>query len=105
MGIIHPGFDCFVFKRSAYPNYIMGNICIGINWVGTVLLWNLQVFSNSFSLFDKLHLTFHIGDDKSWKNPKFADYVFHNKTEAKKIYLQLQQENMNFSDQKHWELL
>ena len=105
IGTSHPGFDCFIFKRNMYPTYILHDICIGINWVGTVLLWNLQVFSKYFKILEDIHLTFHIGNDKTWKNPQFEDYVIHNKTEAKNIYLQLQKIKKSFNDEKHWKYL
>ncbi len=105
IGEAHPGFDCFVFKRDVFPKYILNNSCIGINWIGTVLLWNLEVFSSRFKVFEDLHLTFHIGNDKTWKNPKFSDYVKHNKNEAKKIYSELQSIDNTFSDKRHERLL
>ena len=105
IGEPHPGFDCFIFKRKVYPKYVLYNVCIGVNWVGKVLLWNLEVFSRKFKVFTDVHLTFHIGNDQIWKNRKYVDYVEHNKNEAKKIYLQLQRKNGNFKDEKYFALL
>lgn len=89
-GAPHPGYDCFVFRRSLFERFVLGNTCLGINWVGTVLLWNLQVFARDFRAFTDLHMTFHIGNDKAWKNPAFADYVAHNKREAAAVCGRLQ---------------
>ena len=33
-GMIHPGFDCFVFKRDLLEKIDMGNICLGIPFIG-----------------------------------------------------------------------
>ena len=74
----HPGFDCFVFRRDAYPDYELGEACIGANWIGRVLLSNLIVHSNKFKVFENEYLTFHIGDDRSWKVEKYSDYDLHN---------------------------
>jgi hypothetical protein len=82
VGDPHPGHDCFVFNRSAYEKYVLGNVCIGIDLVGRVLLWNLCAHSRRFREFTDLHLTFHIGNTKAWKNPEFADYRAFNAREA-----------------------
>ena len=37
VGEKHPGYDCFVFRRDAYPNFDLGTACIGANWIGRVL--------------------------------------------------------------------
>ena len=71
----HPGHDCFVFKRDAFPEYDLGNTCIGIAGVGRVLILNLACHSERFREFKDLQLTFHIGNDQIWKNPKLADYA------------------------------
>jgi len=63
----HPGYDCFIFKRDLYPEFHLGNACIGANWIGRVLISNLIAHANSFKIFEDEKLTFHIGDDRSWK--------------------------------------
>jgi hypothetical protein len=78
----HPGHDCFVFVRDLYPNFNVGNVCLGAAWVGRVLLWNLCVHAKHFYEFKKLHLTFHIGNDKAWKADHLSDYELHNRKEA-----------------------
>lgn len=77
----HPGFDCFVFKRDMYKNFNLGTACIGANWIGRVLIVNLIANAGKFKIFDNLHLTFHIGDDRNWKNHEFYDYDRHNETQ------------------------
>lgn len=78
----HPGFDCFVFRRDNYHKFRLAEICIGINWVGALLMVNLECYSANFKLFDHLHLTFHLGDDKVWSNPDFDDYREFNVRQA-----------------------
>ena len=84
MGDPHPGYDCFVFDRNYYPEFILENICIGIQYVGLVLYVNLKLIAKNFKEFNKEHITFHIGNDKSWKErPSF--YKEHNEREFHKI--------------------
>lgn len=78
----HIGHDCFVFKRDVYPHFHLGNVGIGIRLVGRVLLWNLVAQSTRFKEFKDLHLTFHLGQDKPWKNSVLKDYDRHNYEEA-----------------------
>jgi len=81
----HPGYDCFIFRRAIYPEYILGSACIGANWIGKVIISNVITFANRFRLFEDEHVTFHIGDDRSWKNDKLDDYHQHNETELNKV--------------------
>lgn len=74
----HPGYDCFVFKRDVYPNYQLGTACIGANWIGRVLISNVIAYSSQFKVFEDEHLTFHIGDDRSWKISEFNAYDKNN---------------------------
>jgi len=78
----HPGFDCFVFKKSAYEEYQLGKICIGTTRIGLVFIANLMMNSDSFHVFKKEHLTFHIGEDRIWENKDLNDYVEFNEKEA-----------------------
>lgn len=80
VGEKHPGFDCFVFKRSAYEQYCLGNVCIGANWIGRSLICNLLAFSENPLILTDAHLTFHLGDDRSWKTLDYIDYDEHNES-------------------------
>jgi len=81
IGEKHPGFDCFVFKREAYDKYTLGDACIGANWIGRVLISNVIAYADKFKVFEDEHLTFHLGDDRSWKVEKYLDYDRNNERE------------------------
>lgn len=85
LGEKHKGWDCFVFKRSLYPNFDLGTACIGTNWIGRVMITNMACFAKKFKIFEDLHLTFHIGNDRLWKSDRFEDYARHNRDECKRI--------------------
>ena len=95
IGESHIGHDCFVFKREIYPRFKLGNVCVGVRLVGRVLLWNLLAYSGEFNEFKNLHLTFHAGTNKPWKNPDLKDYDKFNELEAKKA-LQLINQGRDF---------
>jgi hypothetical protein len=59
----HPGFDCFVFHRSIYPRFRMGQVCVGIPFIGILTAQNVFAYGENFRLLDQEHLTFHIGED------------------------------------------
>lgn len=82
LGRKHPGFDCFVFPRSAIPDLELGNVCLGAIPVGKLLLLNLQLWCKSFSVVDDAHVTFHLGRDRVWLDPKYRPNELHNKREA-----------------------
>ncbi|HOP46456.1 MAG TPA: hypothetical protein PK874_02230 [Desulfobacteraceae bacterium] len=85
VGEKHRGYDCFVFKRSAYPEYQLGNTCIGTGRIGAVLAVNLIYNAKQFKEFTDLHVTFHIGNDKVWKSRKLNEYLLYNENELKKV--------------------
>jgi hypothetical protein len=87
----HPGFDCFVFKREVYPHYKLGATCLGIPWIDSVLIWNVACHAQNFSVFRKLHVSFHIGDSQTWLEEKYTDYYVYNKEEARKVLQALEQ--------------
>jgi len=92
VGEEHPGHDCFVFRKDAYSRFNLENVCIGMNWVGRVLLWNLICHSQKFNEFKNAHLTFHLGNDKRWKSYGYSDYAAHNKREALKVLAELERQ-------------
>lgn len=87
VGEKHPGYDCFVFHRALYPEFELGTVCIGANWIGRVLLTNLICHSKKFKVFEDLHVSFHIGDERRWTKPAHQDYAKHNEKELHKILL------------------
>jgi len=94
VGKKHPGYDCFVFKRTLYPYFNLGKACIGANWIGKVLISNLICYAQEFHVFEDLHLTFHIGDDRSWKNPIYNDYDSYNRKQLHDILMQYESQGL-----------
>jgi len=88
----HKGWDCFVFKRSFYPRFRLGTACIGADWIGRVLITNMAVLARRFRIFTDLHLTFHIGNAKSWNVDAYSDYLAHNRDECRKILEEFERE-------------
>lgn len=92
LGEPHPGWDCFIFKRSLHPRFRLGQACIGTDWIGRVMVTNLATLGSNFKVFTDLHLTFHLGDERIWKNDQYSDYAEHNKQECREILLHFEQE-------------
>lgn len=84
LGLLHNGYDCFVFKKDIIPKLDLGMVCIGIPHVGNTLFYNLIQHSKNFKLFTDKFLTYHIGYElvKNWGNKA---YLNHNKKEFKRI--------------------
>ncbi|MEM7113299.1 MAG: hypothetical protein AAF614_12765 [Chloroflexota bacterium] len=97
VGQPHRGWDCFVFPRASYPRYKLGHACIGATRIGLLLLANMQAFARQFHVFKDAHLTFHIGDERGWLNPKYADYDDHNTAELMQVLTALEQEQGAFT--------
>lgn len=94
LGEIHPGHDCFIFKKSAYKKYKFYHEIIGTPPIGKALAINLISNSEKFKEFKDLHLTFHLGADMFWLKDSLKDYRIYNIREFFKIvqyYTQLGQ--------------
>jgi hypothetical protein len=89
-GRIHEGHDCFVFRRDTFPKFKLGDVCIGIPYIGRVMVWNLFCFGRNFREFKASHLTFHLGDPPMKWHGGGEDYVAHNKSAAGKVMLELE---------------
>lgn len=88
----HKGWDCFVFKRSLYPEFDVGKAIIGTGWIGRVMIANLAGLGKRFKIFTDLHATFHIGNEKSWKTDEYNDYLQHNQAECLRILTAFEKE-------------
>lgn len=91
-GELHKGYDCFVFKRSLYPRFKLGNVAIGVRWVGWALLSNLICYADNFFIFKEEHLTFHIGNDGVWLKTGTDKFENFNKQEFDIIISKIKKE-------------
>ncbi|MCU0285058.1 MAG: hypothetical protein MUF15_01545 [Acidobacteria bacterium] len=89
IGEKHQGWDCFVFHRSLYSKFKLRKTIIGAGWFGRVMITNMTCFAKQFEILEDLHLTFHIGNEKAWKDPLWDDYTEHNKNECRRILRKL----------------
>lgn len=83
----HNGYDCFVFRREIYPQFDLGDICMGTPWSETTLTMNMIAYSKSIHVLKYPHLTFHMGDSRTWM--KQHDYRKHNTEEFGKVVMKL----------------
>ena len=85
IGDPHPGRDCFVFTRSAYRHFELGDALWGMPKVGALLALNQIYFSINFVEFRDLHMTFHLGKGSYWSKESYADYHAHNQAEWERV--------------------
>jgi hypothetical protein len=95
-GDAHRGWDCFVFRREFYQQFILGDICIGAPRIGLALLSNLIAATHRFYEFKEEYLTFHLGDDRSLKDSTFRAYADHNTRELDILLKRLEDRNGRF---------
>jgi hypothetical protein len=88
----HPGYDCFVFKKSIYHHFKLGRMIIGANRIGMAIVTNLISYSRKTKIFEDKYLTFHIGEERVWKQSLFDDYSTHNFHEYISISKNIQKE-------------
>ncbi len=75
VGSPHPGRDCFAFRPSVAADVDVGDVAIGADWVGRVLTWNLALRGRRFGWLTDAHLTFHLGDERGWDDPRFVRWA------------------------------
>jgi hypothetical protein len=56
----------------------------------------MACFAKRFTVFEDLHLTFHIGNEKAWQDPRWDDYLEHNKNECRRILVDFDQKHGPF---------
>ena len=81
-GIDHRGFDCFIFPATMFESFVPNRCCCGAGGVMRSLLFNIVAHARRFLMLTSPHMTFHLGNDRPWSNPKFADYGQFNFDEA-----------------------
>jgi len=83
------GYDCFIFRRDTFVNFALGLACVGAPHVGKILFANQLLNSQRFSVLRDLHLTFHNGNERSWRSRGSQQYADHNKAEFAKLMAEL----------------
>jgi hypothetical protein len=85
LGEPHPGHDCFVWRRDAYPRYRLHDVCVGTIGVGKALVVNQLCTGPRWQEVTDAHLTFHLGAERAWLAGDEADYRAFNLGELGKI--------------------
>jgi hypothetical protein len=81
-GTDHAGFDCFVVPTRLLEHFTPSRCCCGAGNVMRSLLFNLVGSAHRMLMLTTPQMTFHLGDDRLWTNPAFADYEPFNVAEA-----------------------
>ena len=92
LGTPHNGYDCFVFPKEDYKKYIIGNVCMGTPWSESTLAASMAKFSGC-TVFKNAHVTFHIGDSRTWLNQNLSDYRVFNTNEFAKALKELSKDD------------
>lgn len=92
-GQTHPGYDCFVFPLAHVDRYVRSDAFIGGDFVARSLLYNMVANSGNMLMLRQAHLTFHIGNEREWSDPRFKDYREFNVKQAIHVLTSLAQRN------------
>jgi hypothetical protein len=79
LGWSHPGFDCFILKRSLLARFDFKEICVGIPFLESAFTHQIAAFASSPRFVLDAHLTLHIGLEVLPKVHKEA--YWHNRNE------------------------
>jgi hypothetical protein len=90
----HFGFSCFVFPRDHYPDYLLGDTCIGLQPIGVTLAVNMIQRARRFEIFSRDRLTFHLGDDRVWERTLLDPLHLHNERTLDQVIAQLRHEGL-----------
>lgn len=88
-GVSHQGYDCFVFPLAHFDRYVSSDACIGRDFVARSLLYNMIANSRHMVMLRHAHLTFYIGNERQWIDPKFKDYRDFNVKQAISVLVSL----------------
>ena len=90
-GMLHPGFDCFVFSRELLKRIVVGNVCIGAPHVDLPFICSLIAYARRFRIFRDARLTVQLGNRERWKDARVSDYARRNDREAARALQELEQ--------------
>ena len=76
-GRYHPGFDNFIMHASVAKRLILGDICLGVPFIGVSMAHNIFAFAHSVRYFLHEDLTFHLG--MKIMPPRDTPYYWHNR--------------------------
>lgn len=82
IGIHHGGCDCIVFPRKMYSAFVRNNACVGRSYVMRALVFNLVKQARRMLIAGNTRLTFHLGNERAWSDPRLADYTDFNLAES-----------------------
>ena len=88
-GVIHEGFDCFVFPADMFKEFVSNQACVGAGLVMRGLLFNLVAHAKKMLMLRDCHLTFHLGQDRAWQDPALKDYTEYNRLNASSVLREL----------------
>lgn len=74
IGAPHPGYDCFVFPRCWFADMCFGDAVLGASGTDWLFAVNLWVLSKQNLTAKDLHLTFHLGDERAWRQTLQSDW-------------------------------
>lgn len=81
----HRGYDCFVFRRGLLADVDFGRLLIGVAGFGKTVVAALSSLDPGFRLEKDAHLTFHINNDRPWRNEALDDYWRFNLAEGRRV--------------------
>jgi hypothetical protein len=84
VGRQHPGTDCLVFAPRLLDGVDVGDVLMGVRYVTRTLREEVTARARRHRVFSELHATFHLGDDKLWKDNGLRDYEDFNRNELTK---------------------
>ena len=88
IGSAHNGYDCFVYPRAKYKDFVIGDICMGTPWSETTLAVSMAAYCNLTVLRNAI-VTKHIGDTRTWLASNLTDYRQHNAEQFAKVAFQI----------------
>ncbi len=88
-GKSHLGYDCLVFCLAHFERYVTSDACIGRDFVARSLLYNMIANATHTAMLRQAHLTFHVGDEREWTDPKLKDYREFNVKQAINVLVTL----------------
>jgi hypothetical protein len=86
LGRYHPGYDCFILRAKLLDSFVPTTSIVGRGGVMMALLFNLVAYAGRILILQDAHLTYHLGDDRSWYQKKYKDYIFHNFGECRVVF-------------------
>ncbi len=85
VGLDHGGFDCLVFSKTLFDEFVRNQACLGITGAMYGLVYNMVARAKAMVVLRNAALTYHFGIERGPDSPSLVEYAAFNEREHLRV--------------------